>query len=57
MIIYKFRCRKYLKQWNYSLEVGERGKRKAIDRASVIQHNIICDGRGYNHMYSKLLKL
>jgi hypothetical protein len=28
MIIDKFRCRTYLQQWNYSMELRERGKGK-----------------------------
>jgi hypothetical protein len=33
------------------MELGERGKVKENDRASVISHNIRCEGRGCNVMY------
>jgi hypothetical protein len=33
------------------MELRERGKRKANDRASVISYNIRCEGRGYKDMY------
>jgi hypothetical protein len=51
MIIYKLRCRTYLLQWNYSMGLGEREKGKENDRASVISHNIRCEGRGYKDVY------
>jgi hypothetical protein len=34
------------------MELGERGKGKENDRASVTSHNVICEGRGYR-MYTK----
>jgi hypothetical protein len=33
------------------MELGERGKVKENDRASVISHNIRCEGRGYKDVY------
>jgi hypothetical protein len=51
MIIYKLRCRTCLEQWNYSMELGETGKGKENDRASVISHNIIRKGKGYKDLY------
>jgi hypothetical protein len=33
------------------MELGERGKGKANDRASVISHNMRCEGRGYKDVY------
>jgi hypothetical protein len=33
--------------WKYSMELRERGKGKENDKASVIWHNIRCEGRGY----------
>jgi hypothetical protein len=31
-------------EWNYSMELGERGKGKENDRVSVISYNMICEG-------------
>jgi hypothetical protein len=33
------------------MELGERGKGKENYRASVISHNIRCEGRGYKDVY------
>jgi hypothetical protein len=33
------------------MELGERGKGKKDDRASVILHTIRCEGRGYKDVY------
>jgi hypothetical protein len=33
------------------MELGEKGKRKENDRASVISHNIQCGSRGYKDVY------
>jgi hypothetical protein len=33
------------------MELWERGKVKENDNASVISHNIRCEGRGYKDMY------
>jgi hypothetical protein len=33
------------------MKLGERGKGKGNDRASVISHNIRCEGKGYKDMY------
>jgi hypothetical protein len=33
------------------MELRERGKGKENDRASVISHNIRCEGRGYKDVY------
>jgi hypothetical protein len=33
------------------MELGERAKGKGNDRASVILHNIRCEGRGYKDMH------
>jgi hypothetical protein len=33
------------------MELGKRGKGKENNRASVIEHNIICKGRGYKDVY------
>jgi hypothetical protein len=33
------------------MELGERGKGKENDRASVILHTIRCEGRGYEDVY------
>jgi hypothetical protein len=33
------------------MELGERGTRKENDKASVIPHNIRCEGRGYKYVY------
>jgi hypothetical protein len=33
------------------MELGERRKGKDNDRASVISHNIRCEGRGYKDVY------
>jgi hypothetical protein len=33
------------------MELGERGTGKENDRASVISHNIRCEGRGYNDVH------
>jgi hypothetical protein len=33
------------------MELGERGKGKENDRASVISHNIRCEGGGYKDAY------
>jgi hypothetical protein len=33
------------------MKLGERGKGMENDRASVISHNIICEGRGYKNVY------
>jgi hypothetical protein len=33
------------------MEFGERGKGKENDKASVISHNIRCEGRGYEDVY------
>jgi hypothetical protein len=38
------------------MELGERRKGKDNDRASVISHNIRCEGRGYKDVYLMLLK-
>jgi hypothetical protein len=51
MILYKLSCRTYLEQCNYSMELGERGKGKENDSASVISHNMICEGRRYKDVY------
>jgi hypothetical protein len=40
-----------LQQWNYSMELRERGKEKENDRASVISHTIRCEGREYKNVY------
>jgi hypothetical protein len=50
MIIYKLSCRTCLEQWNNSMELGERGKRKENDRASVISHNLRWEGRRYKDL-------
>jgi hypothetical protein len=39
------------KHINYSVEFGERGKRKENDRTSVILHTIRCKGRGNKDVY------
>jgi hypothetical protein len=36
-ILYKLICRICLQQWNYSMELKERGKGKESDRASTIE--------------------
>jgi hypothetical protein len=51
MIIYKLRCRTCLYQWNYSMELGGRGRGKKNDTASVISYNIRCEGSRYNDVY------
>jgi hypothetical protein len=33
------------------MELGERGKGKENDSASVISHNIRCDGTGFKDVY------
>jgi hypothetical protein len=33
------------------MELGESGKGKESDRASVVSHNIRCDGRGCKDVY------
>jgi hypothetical protein len=33
------------------MELRERGKGKESDRATVILHNIRCEGRGYKDVY------
>jgi hypothetical protein len=33
------------------MELGERGKGRENDRASVISHNKRCEGRGYEDAY------
>jgi hypothetical protein len=33
------------------MELGERGKEKENDKASLVAHNIICEGRGYKNVY------
>jgi hypothetical protein len=38
------------------MELRERGKGKENNRASVISHNIRCEGKGYKYVYWKLLK-
>jgi hypothetical protein len=38
------------------MELGQTGKGKENDRASVISHNIRCEGGGYEEVYQKLLK-
>jgi hypothetical protein len=45
MITYKLRCKTCLQQWNYFMELRERGKGKENDIASVILHNTRCEGR------------
>jgi hypothetical protein len=37
--------------WNYSMELREREEGKENNRASVISHNIRCEGRGYKNVY------
>jgi hypothetical protein len=37
--------------WNYSVELGKRGKGKENDRMSVISHKIRCESRGYRDVY------
>jgi hypothetical protein len=56
MILYKLRCRTFLKQWGYSMELGERGKGKESDRAPIISHNVRYEGRGNKDVYLKMLK-
>jgi hypothetical protein len=56
MIMYKLRWRTCLLQWNYSMELGERGKGNENDRALVILHIIRCEGWGYKDVYWKQLK-
>jgi hypothetical protein len=38
-------------KWNYFMELGERGKEKGNNRASVTSHNMRCEGRGYKDVY------
>jgi hypothetical protein len=51
MIIYELRHGACLYLWNYSMELSERGIGKENDRASVILHNIRCEGRGHKDVY------
>jgi hypothetical protein len=53
MIIYKLRCRTRLLQWNYSMELRERGKGKENnDRASVTLDIKRCEGAGHKETYA-----
>jgi hypothetical protein len=39
------------------MELREIGKGKDNDIATIMLHNIICEGRGYKDVYWKLLKM